>query len=275
MIETTRRQNILVIGGEHCDRIAYALQFAMRILCLSPTTDSPCSSCSNCQRVASNVHPNLLILEPLSSGTNDVISKNYLNSDNTGTIKIEQVRRVIVESQKTNFEKGLYIFLITHMHKTTKAAANAMLKIIEENEASKLFIALAPSRMNILPTLASRLICHHVKPKALSTNDDYKTDLVQKISNTTPLARFTVCGEMSDDREEFLKEIEILTKTCHMMLRDNMISPRFALHLSEALHKAKNHLQKNLNPRLVLETLLLCDWPFHLYGQPRQKIEAI
>ncbi len=260
---TKRLNNVLITGGEQNDRVEYAKKLAARILCMSPTTGSACESCINCKRLASNVHPNLQFIEPLGSGSDDPLPENNPHSDNNGTIKIDQIRRVILESQKANFEKGISVFIITHMHKTTKAAANAMLKVMEENELSKLFIALSPSMTAVLPTIASRLICHRVRPKAMSAQVDQRVyDLIIKISTTKPNARFSFCSDMNNDREEFMKEIDCLLSVCHVTLRNNLLSKHFGLFLAEALDKAQRNLRKNINPRMVLETLLFCDWPF-------------
>gem|GEM_PF-1799231 len=260
----TKFHNVLIIGGEHADRLAYAEVLAKSALCLNPMAERPCESCHSCRRIASNVHPNLLFVRPICVGDDqNSQSENALHTDDGGIIKIEQVRRIIGESHKANFEKGISVVVITHMHKITKAAANAMLKMIEESHASKMYIALAPSRMAVLPTIASRLLCRRVQPKAIDQNVDSKThDLIVKITRAKPKARFLFCGEFSSNREEFSKKIDELMNACHLLLRNRQIVPHCALKLGDALADADKRLRQNLNPRLVAETLILRDWPF-------------
>lgn len=252
--------NILVAGGEHADRLAYAKDFAKYHLCSNRFADVPCHECSSCQRVATSIHPNLLIVEPANSKEHEL---NPNDDDNHNVIKIDQVRRLIVENQKKNFEDGVSVFIITHMHNMTKAAANALLKIMEENNGHKIFIAMAPSRKTILPTIASRLVCRFVKPAPLAptVNEDLRKKIML-ISETKPSLRFSLCGQFSTEREGLLHELAQLMVACHGLLRARLLCYNVGLALSEALHGAEKKLKKNQNPRLVMEILVLREWPF-------------
>jgi len=47
-------------GPKGTHKLATALLFAQRLLCLSPLEDhEPCGSCSNCMRIEHNTHPNV------------------------------------------------------------------------------------------------------------------------------------------------------------------------------------------------------------------------
>jgi hypothetical protein len=255
-------RNLLITGGEHINRIDYAKDLAMKQLCLNLSEGNACKICVNCLRVLSNTHPNLIVIEPELSGNayNFAVGQNI--SDVTGLIKIDQIRRIIMEHQKANFEKGISAVIITHIHKITMAAANALLKVLEENKEDKIFLALAPTRMAVLPTIASRLMCHLIKPSALLGCSEEKRTKVITVSTTKPLKRFALCAQFNTDRDELLNEIGELTNTCHALLRQKLIYPRFALALAEALINAESGLKKNLNSRLVIETLILREWPY-------------
>lgn len=255
--------NILITGGDHIDRIKYATALAQKLLCREPVLGRACELCINCQRVISNTHPNMAFIEPPISGSDESLANQNLH-DAMGTIKIDQIRQVVMENQKANFENGLGIFIITHMHQTTKSAANALLKAIEESHENKVFMVLAPSRMAVLPTIASRLVCHSVKPPALSlsTGSDETLEQILCISKTPPKDRFPKCAQFSADRKELASSLDNLLNACHQLLRQDRISPRLTLELSEAFIRAESNLKKNLNPRLVAEQLVLREWPF-------------
>lgn len=254
--------NILIIGGEQQDRIKYATQFAQKTLCQNLAFDFPCTTCTHCQRIQAHRHPNVIFIEPQGS-SNDDAPKRDVHDDGTSQIKIEQIRRIVVESHKANFEDGFAIFVITHMHRTTKSAANALLKVIEENHHDKIFLALSPSKMTVLPTIASRLICHYVKPsQTLDLPSEDERDTIVRISQTPPRERFVISTHFSTERDELLRRIEGLRETCHAMVRKNQMFPRFALELLEALKECEVNLKKNLNPRLTLEHLILKKWPY-------------
>jgi hypothetical protein len=256
-------QNILIIGSKHIDRINYAITFAQTLLCLARQGDHACKTCLNCKRVSTNAHPNIIFIEPKSAELCEH-SDTEKDHDSIAPIKIEQVRRIIEENQKANFEYGVGIFIITHMHKTTAAAANALLKVIEENHPLKIFLALAPSRMAVLKTIASRMICHTITPAPLDleTYAEEISSQILSISKIPPKKRFLLCKQFSQERAELLLHFEKLSDAGHIMLRGKKISHRFALLLLESLKNATTHLKRNLNPRLTLEQLLLREWPF-------------
>lgn len=249
--------NLLIIGGEQSDRIHYAVQQTKLLLCLGKIKKEACQTCVNCQRITANSHPNVVLVSPL-------ITEGKPANDSSGVIKIDQIRYIVLENQKTNFENGISVFIITHMHKTTKSAANALLKVIEENKPTKLIMALAPSRMTVLPTIASRLITHTVKPTISHAKiDEHIRTKIACLSSTPPVGRFSLCSQFSAEREELIAELDELRDTCHLLLREKAIAPLCALKISDALNKAHENLRKNLNPRLVVEQLVFKEWPFH------------
>ena len=69
-----------------------------------------------------------------------------------------------------------------------------------------------------------------------------------------------------------INNLQSLLETCHELLRAHYrqnhplhtqsLGPAVSLKLSEALHQAVLRLNKNANPRLVLEHLILSEWPY-------------
>lgn len=249
-------RNLLITGADHEERMKYATSIIMRLLCDAP---APCGHCHHCERIKTGIHPNVVIIEPQDLDTTD--------------IKIEAVRRVIEESHKANFEKGQAIFMVTHMHQITKAAANALLKSIEESKENKVFLALAPSRMAVLPTIASRLISVIIKPSL--SHGLLDAQLVKKIWSITskmPAQRFLACEQFPQSRAELVNNLRDLSEVCHELLKAHFdknhpehlhsLAPSLAYKLSEALSQATGLLQKNVNPRLITEQLVLRDWPY-------------
>lgn len=253
-------KNLLITGAHHDERMKYATSLAMDLLCQFASGSSNCRNCHNCLRVISRTHPNLVIIEPEDCETND--------------IKIEAVRRLIEESHKANFETGKAIFIITHMHQITKTAANALLKSIEESHENKIFLALAPSRTAVLPTIASRLISVIIKPEPSCDElyDEKIVKIIYSITTTSPTLRFSLCEPFPSTRPELIQNLQILIETCHELLRAHYrqnhplhaqsLGPLVTLKLSEALHQALIMLNKNASPRLVSENLILSEWPY-------------
>lgn len=257
--------NVLISGALHEDRLRYAQNLAMSWLCQNVQKNQACKICRHCQRVFDKCHPNITYIEPESNEQDENNSDASMRSE----IKIEQVRRVIAENQKANFEEGLALFIITHTHQLTKAAANALLKSIEESGEKKAFLCLAPSRSSILPTIASRLISLPIKPSPLSlTTTQSTTELISTLTKTRPMQRFKLCEHFYTSRNELLVQLETLREECHTLLRISCttdttrgLSPQLVLHISGALEDASTLLERNGNPRLVIEQLVLHNWP--------------
>jgi DNA polymerase III delta prime subunit len=250
--------NILVTGGDQKNRLSFALGLAKKLLCLNQ--DPNCKVCQNCQRIELYNHPNLVLIAPTVEG-----GFSPINEDRFNTIKIEQIRRIIEENQKASFEDGPGIFIITHMHRATTAAQNALLKTIEESGQNKVFVALAPSRSSVLPTISSRLSHVSIKPTPLNDLilEQSIIDQIMTISLTQQKNRLDLCSHFSADRELLLEELYQFSFHCHIMVRNKAINFYSALHILEAIQKACSEVERNQNTRLVVEQMLLCNWPYN------------
>lgn len=260
-----KTRNLLLTGADQSDRMKYATSLAMALLC---QTKNACGQCIHCTRVQSRTHPNLIIIEPENRDQNE----DFKDSEAQGDIKIDQIRLLNKENQKANFEDGKMIFIITHMHQITKAAANALLKSLEESSEKKVFFALAPSRFSVLPTIASRLVVQTIKPLPLMSDSAAKTiSDIHAITATSPSMRFALCKKFPLERALLVPELLLLQDACHKLLRafyDDKdphhpgLSPQVALKISDALSKALEYCSKNANPLLVIEHMLFQQWPY-------------
>lgn len=262
-----RMRNLLIIGADHQERVAYATSLSLTLLCQQQSAG--CRQCHNCMRVLGGTHPNVIIIEPLGSDAEGASKEISLRGD----IKIEQIRRVIVESAKANYEEGTAIFVITHMHQITKAAANALLKSIEESSDKKVFFALAPSKVSVLPTIASRLIAVHLKPAPQSEELPMGVvEIIRTITAKPSEERFPLTKQFAVKRPELLAELASYQDVCHALLRAFFdsnhpmhayaLAPPVANGISQALHNAMEHLHNNASPLLVVEQMLFHHWPY-------------
>jgi hypothetical protein len=261
-------RNLLITGAEHQERMKYATSLATGLLCKKK---GECGGdCLSCQRILKGVHPNIMVLEPQSADKGESAD---ISADSQGEIKIEQVRQIIVENQKANCEEGAAIFIITHMHQITRAAANALLKSIEENNPNKVFFALAPSRAAVLPTIGSRLVVVNIKPAKVSEAICEKiVSAILAITRTAPIERFSLVKQWPSSRAELSLELSVFNDTSHALFRAHYdknhnfhhlsLPPSVALPIFEALNRARDCVQKNANPTLVVENMLFHDWPF-------------
>jgi len=112
----------------------------------------PCGACRPCRLLERGSHPDLLWLEPESKA---------------GRLTIEQVRDLQRQLSLTP-QMGRYrLAILERFDQATLAAANALLKLLEEPPSFVVLILLAPDTDSLLPTIVSR--CQVVPMRALST----------------------------------------------------------------------------------------------------------
>ncbi len=130
---------LLLIGDLHQQWIEFAPKLAAAILCKSEV--KPCELCSSCHLLRENLHPDL----------------SYLSLDKVGgVIKIDQIRElqtIIYRSPQVSKQR---VIIINPADKMNIAAANALLKLLEEPPADVYFILIAEHTNTILPTILSR-----------------------------------------------------------------------------------------------------------------------
>lgn len=129
------------LGGEWL-----ALWLAARLFCLQPRNTSaalvePCGDCLACRRVQSGEQPDLLVLRPI---------------EDSREIRIDQVRELVGELTLTSHAGGRKVAIITPADKLNRAAANALLKTLEEPTPGSLLVLVTgePSRLPV--TVLSR-----------------------------------------------------------------------------------------------------------------------
>ncbi len=127
----------LFTGPEGIGKTTLALAFAQALICQAE--DAPCGECDACRRVQGGIHPDVWLVEPQE-----------------GLLRVEQVREVTREASRRPLEAPYRIFILTHMEQAHPAAANALLKTLEEPPAHVVLILTAPAEDAILPTLVSR-----------------------------------------------------------------------------------------------------------------------
>lgn len=115
---------------------------AEKLLCSSLNTDgNPCGVCHSCKLYAANNHPDLHVVEPVSIGKN---------------IGIDQIRKLNENVWKSSQLNGNRVFLIAHADYMGEAAANALLKTLEEPPQNCYFLLYCTQLDRIIPTLKSR-----------------------------------------------------------------------------------------------------------------------
>lgn len=135
----------LLTGPDGLGKTTLATTFAQALLCGG--YPSSCDECHACARIAANVHPDVWLVEPRD-----------------GVLRVDQVRDVTREASRRPLEASHRVFILSHMEQAHPAAANALLKTLEEPPAHVVLILTAPSEDALLPTLVSRCQVLHLRP---------------------------------------------------------------------------------------------------------------
>ena len=142
---------LLLSGPRGVGKRSLADALIARTLCAAPG-QTACGACHACSMLASGYHPDLLRVE-LEEGKRQ--------------IRIDAIREVNAFVAQTAQQGGYRVILISPAETMNVAAANALLKSLEEPGGRTLFVLLADIPSRLLPTIRSR--CQHwslVPPEA-------------------------------------------------------------------------------------------------------------
>lgn len=119
----------------------------------------PCGQCLQCQRVAQGVHPDIRVIG-VGTGDEDSASRR--------DIRIEQVREIESFLNLTPYEGACKVVIVEGADLMNRAAANALLKTLEEPPPEALVLLLTANEDSLLPTIRSRCSPLYLKPVAMS-----------------------------------------------------------------------------------------------------------
>ncbi|AUI66831.1 MULTISPECIES: DNA polymerase III subunit delta' [Glaesserella] len=114
--------------------------FTHWLLCQTPQESQPCGQCKSCLLWQSGNHPDFHLLEPIE------------NKD----IGIDQVREITAKLQQFSQQGGNAVVYLAGADRLTEAAANALLKTLEEPNSNVYFLLESPLQATMLATIQSR-----------------------------------------------------------------------------------------------------------------------
>lgn len=139
----------LFVGPQGSGKTEAALALAQCIVC--PRGGD--GSCQECQRVAHGTHPDVQVMKPESA---------------TGYL-VSQARELTAQATMAPVRAQRKVYILHDAGKLGGAAANALLKTIEEPPSDVVFILIARTLDQLLPTIASR--CQQLPFHAASEQD--------------------------------------------------------------------------------------------------------
>jgi len=194
---------LLFHGPEGSANLTLALALATFLYCENPSDTDSCGACSSCQRMSRLVMPDLNFAFPIIAKDKDddddeektdvltnwrkfattqpygnVHDFIYFNGFEKKQLNISKAsaRKIIQALSLMSFEGGYKIMLIWAPEFLHPAAANALLKIIEEPPAKTIFMLVTSQADQLLTTILSRT--QKILVRAF-TDEEIKTHLIE------------------------------------------------------------------------------------------------
>jgi DNA polymerase-3 subunit delta' len=146
---------LLLIGPDGIGKSEFAQAMAARLLCQSPHALGACGQCDSCRWLGTGNHPDFVQVSPEGDGDPDSPSDGEKKKGKR-QILIDQIRALSDFVYIGAHRGGCRVVLIDPASAMNTAAANALLKILEEPPASVYFILVTSNEHHVLPTVRSR-----------------------------------------------------------------------------------------------------------------------
>ncbi len=150
---------LLLCGAAGLGKRAFAQRFVQGLLCSEPEGGDACAHCRSCLLVAAGTHP-------------DVISMSFgLRKDGVqrSEIVVDQIRELSARLAMSSQFGGWQVATIDPADAMNPAAANALLKTLEEPSAQTMLILLADAPWRLPQTIRSR--CQRIEFHLPATAD--------------------------------------------------------------------------------------------------------
>lgn len=229
----------LLSGAEGTGKIELAKWVAKGIFCLNSQNGVPCLKCSECNRIENNNHPDVVTIMP------DGLS-----------IKVEQIRYLKSEFNKSGVESDRKVFIIQDAQKMSIGAANSLLKFLEEPSGNITAFLLTSEPQKLLPTIISR--CQEVEMQQLTSGQLEQELISESISEKNShilanLAQSVVEAKKINDNENFDKILATVNNWYRKLLRKDLLS--FVMIQSKIIGLIQNKEDQNLVLQVIILTV--------------------
>lgn len=147
----------LFTGPSGIGKSEFAAEVAKALLCENRQPDHhACGQCQACHWFDTGNHPDYRHLAPEVEDEDDDGKEGKAARRKLPVIKIDGVREVIEFAHLSSHRGGLRVVVVEPAESLNPAAANALLKVLEEPPADVVFLLVADAPQRLLPTIKSR-----------------------------------------------------------------------------------------------------------------------
>lgn len=192
---------LLLSGPSETGKKHFAMAVAARLQCNAPVRDAACGACKNCQLVSGGAHPDVAQIQPDEPGK---------------AIPVDAIRALTGFANKTAMQGGWRVVVIEPAEMMTPAAANALLKTLEEPGSNTLLMLVHHQDRELLATIRSRCqmmrfpIPQHTLARdwlQACTEPDVDVGVVLEAAAGRPLRALRMIGDESLKQMETVREI--------------------------------------------------------------------
>ncbi len=291
---------LLFSGPEGVGKKKAALEFAKALNCediFARQNGEACGACPSCLAIDKGTHPDVTLVDFIyqarlnlkATADEEDLEKEIEKQQH---LSVDTVRNVAAKSQQKAVRSGWKVLVVDQAQTMQGAAANALLKFIEEPPAKTVWILITSKRATMLPTILSR--CQPVLFAPLGEPDVARllTTHAPEVAQPTRAARYSggsvsgaleaaealellesggfgtpsgpaqVAGQLSRTaataRKEAQAVLDILITALHEKWAACSEGERGLLQRTlKQFENYKRSIGRNVSPALVLETALM------------------
>ncbi len=253
LIQTVHENRIsharLFLGPEGAGSLPLALAYAQYVNCTDRLENEPCGKCPSCVKFKKLAHPDLHFVFPVikpgggKAAVSDMFIKEWreavianpyitynqwldaMGGDNKqGGIFVDESKEILNKLSFKTYEAEFKVMIIWLAEKMNQQTANKLLKILEEPPEKTLFLLIAESADQMLPTILSRTqisripkidmqsMVGYLEASGLCSNRQQALN-VARTSNGN-LAQALSIMQSSEDSDYYLEMFIRMMRTC-------------------------------------------------------------
>lgn len=172
---------LLLNGRQGIGKLVFARNLVTAMLCQKPLSNKEaCGECASCRWLTSGEHPNFYQIQPeaLSGQITEALSEEESATSKakkkpSQQISVDQIRGLTDFVNLSAHQQGYKIILIHPAEAMNQAAANALLKKLEEPPPGVIFILVSHRIQQLLPTIRSRCQLIAMPIPGVATAEDW------------------------------------------------------------------------------------------------------
>lgn len=222
---------ILLAGAPGSGKRLFAEKLAQSLLCTARDAQGfGCGVCGSCNWFGSANHPDMHRMVPASEEADESDGEGDADSSKkegakerkkSDQIRIDQIRDMQALMEVSGHQGGRRVVLIDPAEAMNPAAANALLKSLEEPSIDAVFLLVSHAPRRLLPTIRSRCQVWDfpvpemtVATQWLQARGAKSPDALLGFASGLPLAALTfVGGPLAEARQRFAKDMLALPTT--------------------------------------------------------------